>query len=49
VLNALGLGTLSFGRKLRETQSGLIRRYVTVLMVAAVALVAVLVVVYVGD
>jgi NADH-quinone oxidoreductase subunit L len=49
VLNALGLGTLSFGRRLRETQSGLIRRYVTVLMLAAVVLVAVLVVVYVGD
>jgi NADH-quinone oxidoreductase subunit L len=47
VLNAVGLGTLSFGSRLRETQSGLIRRYVTVLMVAAVALVAVLVVVYV--
>jgi NADH-quinone oxidoreductase subunit L len=46
VLNALGLGTLSVGRRLRETQSGLIRRYVTVLMVAAAAFVAVLVVVY---
>jgi len=46
VLNALGLGTLSVGRRLRETQSGMIRRYVTVLMVAAAAFVAVLVVIY---
>jgi NADH-quinone oxidoreductase subunit L len=49
VLNALGLGTMHFGNRLRGTQSGLIRRYVTVLMAAAVALVAVLVVVYVGS
>jgi NADH-quinone oxidoreductase subunit L len=46
VLNALGLGTVSLGRKLREAQSGLIRRYVTVLMLVAVALFALLVVVY---
>jgi len=49
MLNALGLGTMSFGNRLRGTQSGLIRRYVTVLMAAAVALVAVLVVVYIGS
>jgi NADH-quinone oxidoreductase subunit L len=48
VLNALGLGTLSIGAKLRRAQSGLIRRYVTVLMLAAVALVAILVAVYLG-
>ncbi|HJZ92469.1 MAG TPA: NADH-quinone oxidoreductase subunit L [Gemmataceae bacterium] len=46
VLNALGLGTAILGRKLREAQSGLIRRYVTVLMLVAVALFALLVVVY---
>ncbi|HEX3151685.1 MAG TPA: NADH-quinone oxidoreductase subunit L [Gemmataceae bacterium] len=49
VLNALGLGTLSFGRSLRGTQSGLIRRYVTVLLLTAVALVGVLVVIYAGS
>jgi hypothetical protein len=48
VLNAIGLGTLSLGNKLRSAQSGLIRRYVTVLMLAAVALVALLVAVYLG-
>ena len=48
MLNALGLGTLSIGAKLRRAQSGLIRRYVTVLMLAAVALVAMLVAVYLG-
>jgi NADH-quinone oxidoreductase subunit L len=47
VLNALGLGTLSLGGRLRGTQSGLIRRYVTVLMLVAVALFALLVIVYV--
>jgi len=46
VLNAVGLGTLSLGRKLRPMQSGLIRRYVTVLMVATVAIVALLLAVY---
>lgn len=48
MLNAIGLGTLSLGGKLRSAQSGLIRRYVTVLMLAAVALVALLVAVYLG-
>jgi NADH-quinone oxidoreductase subunit L len=48
VLNALGLGTLGIGRSMRAMQSGLIRRYVTVLMLAAVAVVAILVVVYIG-
>jgi NADH-quinone oxidoreductase subunit L len=48
VLNAIGLGLLSFGRRLRLTQSGFIRRYVTVLMLATVALVALLVAVYLG-
>lgn len=48
VLNVLGLGTLLIGRSMRRAQSGLIRRYVTVLMLAAVAVVAVLVVVYIG-
>ena len=48
VLNAVGLGTLSLGRALRPVQSGLIRGYVTVLLLAAVALVGVLVVVYAG-
>jgi NADH-quinone oxidoreductase subunit L len=47
-LNAIGLGALSIGQKLRTVQSGLIRRYVTVLMLAAVALVALLVAVYLG-
>jgi NADH-quinone oxidoreductase subunit L len=48
VLNALGLGTLSLGRSLRPFQSGLIRGYVTVLLLAAVALVGLLVAVYAG-
>jgi NADH-quinone oxidoreductase subunit L len=48
VLNALGLGMLSAGRGLRGAQSGLIRGYVTVLLLAAVALVGVLVAVYAG-
>ena len=48
MLNALGLGTLSLGGKLRTAQSGLIRRYVTVLMLATVALVALLMAVYLG-
>jgi NADH-quinone oxidoreductase subunit L len=48
VLNAVGLGMLSLGRRVRQAQSGLIRRYVTVLMLAAVALVALLVAVYLG-
>jgi NADH-quinone oxidoreductase subunit L len=48
VLNAVGLGMLSAGRGLRGTQSGLIRGYVTVLMLAAVALVGLLVAVYAG-
>jgi NADH-quinone oxidoreductase subunit L len=48
VLNAVGLGTLSVGRRLRPVQSGLIRGYVTVLLLAAVALVGVLVAVYAG-
>jgi NADH-quinone oxidoreductase subunit L len=48
VLNAIGLGTLSLGGRLRTAQSGLIRRYVTVLMLAAVALVALLMAVYLG-
>lgn len=48
VLNAVGLGALALGRRLRRAQSGLIRRYVTVLMLAAVALVGVLVAVYLG-
>ena len=46
VLNVLGLGTLAIGGKLRVTQSGYIRRYVTVLMVATLAFVAVFVAVY---
>jgi NADH-quinone oxidoreductase subunit L len=49
VLNALGLGTLSVGQWLRGAQSGLIRRYVTVLLLAAVALVGLLVVIYSGN
>jgi NADH-quinone oxidoreductase subunit L len=49
VLNALGLGMLSAGLRLRGAQSGLIRGYVTVLLLAAVALVGVLVAVYAGD
>jgi NADH-quinone oxidoreductase subunit L len=44
VLNALGLGTLAVGQKAQEVQSGLIRRYVAILMLAAVALLSVLVV-----
>jgi NADH-quinone oxidoreductase subunit L len=48
VINAVGLGTLSIGRSLRAVQSGLIRGYVTVLLLAAVALIGVLVVVYAG-
>jgi len=44
VLNALGLGTLAVGRKAQEAQSGLIRRYVAILMLAAVALLTLLVV-----
>ena len=48
VLNAFGLGTLSVGRSLRGAQTGLIRGYVTVLLLAAVALVGVLVAVYAG-
>jgi NADH-quinone oxidoreductase subunit L len=48
VLNAVGLGMLSAGRGLRGAQSGLIRGYVTVLLLAAVALVGLLVVVYAG-
>ena len=48
VLNAIGLGTLSIGGRLRPMQSGLIRRYITVLMVATVAIVALLVAVYLG-
>jgi NADH-quinone oxidoreductase subunit L len=47
-ISALGLGTLSVGRSLRTAQSGLIRRYVTVLMLAAVALVALITAVYLG-
>ena len=43
VLNALGLGMLSVGNWLRGAQSGLIRNYVTILMFAVVALVAVVV------
>jgi NADH-quinone oxidoreductase subunit L len=48
VLNAVGQGTLSVGRSLRGAQTGLIRGYVTVLLLAAVALVGVLVAVYAG-
>jgi NADH-quinone oxidoreductase subunit L len=48
VLNALGLGTLSAGRWLRGAESGLIRGYVTVLLLATVTLVGVLVAVYAG-
>jgi NADH-quinone oxidoreductase subunit L len=48
VLNAVGLGLVAAGRGLRGAQSGLIRGYVTVLLLAAVALVGVLVVVYAG-
>jgi NADH-quinone oxidoreductase subunit L len=48
VLNALGLGTLRLGTRIRSTQSGLIRNYVTVLIVAAVAVVALFVAVYLG-
>ncbi|MBO0697877.1 MAG: NADH-quinone oxidoreductase subunit L [Zavarzinella sp.] len=48
VLNAVGLGTLSVGRRLRQAQSGFIRGYVTALMLAAVALVGLIVFLYVG-
>jgi NADH-quinone oxidoreductase subunit L len=48
VLNAVGLGTLSVGRRLRQVQSGLIRGYVTALLLAAVALCGLIVLVYVG-
>ena len=48
VLNAVGLGTLSVGRRLRQAQSGLIRRYVTALLLAAVALCGLVVLYYVG-
>ena len=48
VLNAVGLGLVAAGRGLRGAQSGLIRGYVTVLLLAAVALVGALVVVYAG-
>jgi NADH-quinone oxidoreductase subunit L len=48
VLNAIGLETMWIGRSLRAAQSGLIRGYVTVLLLAAVALVGVLVAMYAG-
>jgi NADH-quinone oxidoreductase subunit L len=48
VLNAVGLGTLSVGRRLRQAQSGLLRGYVTALLFAAVALVGLIVFMYVG-
>src|SRR5262245_30276803 len=48
VLNAVGLGTLSVGRRLRQVQSGLIRGYITALLLAAVALCGLIVLVYVG-
>jgi hypothetical protein len=47
VLNALGLGTLGVGRRLRQAQSGLIRRYVTALFLAATALCGLVVLAYV--
>ena len=47
VLNALGLGTLGLGRRLRQFQSGLIRRYVTTLFLAATALCGLVVLAYV--
>jgi NADH-quinone oxidoreductase subunit L len=45
-LNAVGLGTLSVGRRLRQVQSGLIRGYVTALMLAAAALCGLIVLAY---
>jgi NADH-quinone oxidoreductase subunit L len=48
VLNAIGLGTFSVGRRLRQAQSGFIRRYVTALLLAAVALCGLVVLAYVG-
>jgi NADH-quinone oxidoreductase subunit L len=47
VLNAIGLGTLSVGRRLRQVQSGLIRGYVTALLLAAAALCGLIVLAYV--
>ena len=46
VLNALGLGTWSIGVRLRIAQSGLIRSYVIVLVLAVVALLALFAAVY---